>query len=54
MGLLTKIMKWSGAFFVKRGVGKKDLNLIREVKSIISNNEPIEVFFEGTRSRERR
>lgn len=51
LGQLFKSMK---AFYIKRGVGKEDPELTKTINKLITNNEVIQFFIEGTRSRTRR
>jgi 1-acyl-sn-glycerol-3-phosphate acyltransferase len=49
---IGKIFENLGCFFIKRGTGK-DMSVNKKINNIMENNENIEFFVEGTRSRTR-
>ena len=50
--IIGKILENLGCFFIKRGYGK-ELSVNKKINNLIENNENIEFFIEGTRSRSR-
>lgn len=51
--LLGRILQWMHAFYVKRGAGRENRDLIQRVNALIERGEVLEFFVEGERSRSR-
>jgi alcohol-forming fatty acyl-CoA reductase len=48
------VMRKGGAFFIKRGLGREDPTLTRQIQELARARDPLKFFIEGTRSRGRR
>jgi alcohol-forming fatty acyl-CoA reductase len=48
------VMRKGGAFFIKRGLGREDPTLTRQIQELAAARDPLKFFIEGTRSRGRR
>lgn len=51
--ILGWLLKKANAFYIKRGVGKKNQKLTKQVHELIKKKQTLEFFIEGTRSRSR-
>lgn len=51
--LLGRILQWMHAFYVKRGAGRENRDLIKRVNDLLTRGEVLEFFVEGERSRSR-
>ncbi len=52
--VLGRLLKHFRAFYVKRGQGREDKNLTRQIHELAASGATLEFFIEGTRSRSRR
>jgi len=52
--LIGKVFKSMKAFYIKRGTGKEDPELSKTITDLLSKEEIIQFFIEGTRSRSRK
>lgn len=52
--LVGPLMRQAGAFFIKRGLGREDPTLTRQVAALAREGDPLKFYIEGTRSRGRR
>lgn len=52
--IVGRVMRHCGAFFIKRGMGREDPTLTRQVTELAEAGETLEFYIEGTRSRGRR
>lgn len=53
MPVLGTLLKQAGAFYIRRGVGKEDVQLSEHVDELVRHRQTFEFFVEGTRSRSR-
>lgn len=53
MPLIGPLLAKCGAFFIKRGKGKEDVELTDQINQLVANRDTFEFFIEGTRSRSR-
>lgn len=51
--VLGRLLNQAGAFYIRRGQGKEDMQLTDQVHSLVQNRETFEFFIEGQRSRAR-
>ena len=51
--MLGRILQWMRAFYVKRGAGRENRDLIQRVNALLERGEVLEFFVEGERSRSR-
>jgi len=52
--VLGKLFRKTQAFYVKRGLGRENPELTRQLHELVKNRETLEFFIEGTRSRSRK
>jgi alcohol-forming fatty acyl-CoA reductase len=51
--VLGWLFRQTHAFYIKRGVGKEDPDLSRQIQQLVDRGQTLEFFIEGTRSRSR-
>lgn len=51
--ILGKLFEQTHAFYIKRGLGREDEELTRKVHEMVTDNQVLEFFIEGQRSRSR-
>ncbi len=51
--VIGELFRHTQAFYIKRGVGREDPDLTRQIHQLVDNKETLEFFIEGTRSRSR-
>lgn len=52
--VVGRVMQHGGAFYIKRGLGREDPTLTRQIQELAAEGDPMKFFIEGTRSRGRR
>lgn len=51
--VLGELFRHAHAFYIRRGVGREDPELTRQIQDLAANRQTLEFFIEGTRSRSR-